>query len=446
MDIVIAGAGEVGRHTAEVLSPAGHNITVVDRNEALLATLDEQLDVRSYLGDATHAHALSEAGVASTDLFVAATENDHTNLLSASIAKGLGAAATIARVHHSAFFDRRGLDYAKHLGIDHLVCPEHTTAQAIASALRSPGALAIEQFAKGKIQMQALPVQPQVKAIGTSLRQLELPAACRVAVIRRGDMAILPTAETTLDKGDVVTVIGEAGTFDKVSALFTGGTEQRLKVVLMGGSTQAVWVCRALRHRRFAVRLFVPERERAEELSEKLDWVTVLNEEVISAEAMASERIGKADAFIAATDDDESNVLACAMAKSVGASMVVAVQQRGTYLHLMEHVGIDKAFSPRITAVTEITRLMARGAIRKLAPLAEGYAEVFALRVPDTATKAVGKPLHELELPQHAMLAVIQREAEVFVPLATSTVEPGDVLIVIAPESAAKPLGRMFAA
>lgn len=446
MDIVIAGAGEVGRHCAEVLSPAGHNITIIDRKADLLAALDDQLDVRSYPGNATHAHSLTEAGVASADLFIAATQNDETNLLSASIAKGLGATTTIARVHHSAYFDRRGLDYARHMSIDHLVCPEHTTAQAIASALRSPGALAIEQFARGKIQMQALPVSEKARAVGTTLRDLTLPAACRLATIRRGEEVFIPNAQSKLAGGDIATVIGEAGAFDKVSAMFTGGTDHRLRVVIMGGSTQAVWVARALRHRRFAVRLFEPDRERAEELSEKLEWITVLNEEVTSADAMAGERIGKTDAFVAATNDDESNVLAAAMAKSIGAGLVVAVQQRGTYLHLLEHVGIDKAFSPRITAVTEITRLMDRGATRRLAPLAEGFAEVYEVRIPETATKAVGKPLKSLELPQNILFAVIQRDREVFVPGGESTVEPGDTLIVIAPANAQKTLARLFTA
>lgn len=382
----------------------------------------------------------------SADLFVAATQNDETNMLSASIAKGLGADATVARVHHSAYFDRLGLDYAKHLGIDHLVCPEHTTALAIASSLRSPGALAIEQFARGKIQMQALPVAEDAKAVGTPLRELDLPPSCRLATIKRGEGVFIAGAETVLEPADVATVIGEAGSFDKVSSLLTGGKENRLRVVLMGGTAQAVWVCRALRHRRFSVRLFEPNPQRAEELSEKLDWITVLNQDAIAFDAMAAERVDQADAFVAVTDDDESNILAAAMAKSMGVKLAVAVQQRGTYLHLLEHVGIDKAFSPRVTAVTEITRLMDRGAVRRLSPLAEGFAEVYEVRVPTTATKAVGKPLMELKLPDSAMLAVIQRQTDIFVPGGQSTIEPGDRLIVIAPAEARKPLGKMFTA
>src|SRR5690606_9028907 len=112
----------------------------------------------SIQGNGTQADVLLEAGCDRMDVFLAATNIDEINLLSASIAKGVGARRCIARVHHSAFFDQRGLDYGQHLGIDHLVCPEYATAVAIAQSLRSPGALAVERFARGRIEVQQLPV------------------------------------------------------------------------------------------------------------------------------------------------------------------------------------------------------------------------------------------------------------------------------------------------
>jgi len=119
MNIVICGAGEVGRHSAEVLAGEGHNITVIDQRAEKLAELDDVLDVRSLEGNAVHADVLLEAGCAKADLVVAAMNSDEMNLLSASIGKALGAGKAIARVHHSAYFEKRGLDYARHLGIDH---------------------------------------------------------------------------------------------------------------------------------------------------------------------------------------------------------------------------------------------------------------------------------------------------------------------------------------
>ena len=172
MNIIICGAGDVGRHSAEVLAPAGHNITVIDLDAAKLAILDETVDVRTLIGDATRADVLQEAGVDGADLLIAATNIDQINLLTCAVATALGVELCIARVHHSSFFEGVGLDYGKALGIDHLICPEATTAQAIASTLRSPGSLAIESFARGKVEMQSLPVSEDAKAVGKQLKEL----------------------------------------------------------------------------------------------------------------------------------------------------------------------------------------------------------------------------------------------------------------------------------
>ena len=402
MDIIICGAGEVGRHSAEVLSPAGHNITIIDRDAAKLAQLEDAMDIRSLLGNATQAQTLVRAGVGGADLVVAATNIDEINILAASVAKALGAGKTMARVHHSAFFESRGLDYGQHFGIDHLICPEHATALAIASVLRSPGALVVENFARGKIEMQALRVTASAKAAGARLRELRLPGSARLAAVEHDGEAALPTADTTLAAGDVATVIGDAASFPKVRKLFTDEADRRLRVMIAGGSTQAVWLCRTLRSTNASVRLFVDDARRARELSEKLDWVTVLNADIMDADAdeLKEERVSSADAFVAVTEDDESNILAAARAKSLGASLSMVVLQRFTYAHLLTHVGVDRAFSPRQTAVTEVKRLLEEGPVRSLATLADGVAEVYEVRLgDDEARGVVDRPLRMLRLP-----------------------------------------------
>ena len=210
MNIVICGSGEVGRHSAEVLAEARHNVTVIDQDQHKLDELDDVLDVRNLTGNGTQADVLLEAGCANADLFIAATNVDEINLLAASVAKGVGASKCIARVHHSAFYEQRGLQYTRHFGIDHLVCPEASTAMAIASTLRSPGAIAVEQFARGKIEMQQLPVSDDSKAIGIPLKQLRLPGPALLAAIDRVGEAFIPDANTEIHGGDVVTLIGDA--------------------------------------------------------------------------------------------------------------------------------------------------------------------------------------------------------------------------------------------
>jgi len=446
MNIIICGAGDVGRHTAEVLAPAGHGVTVIDQKRAKLDILDEVLDVRSLQGNGTQAEVLLEAGAAGADVFIAATNIDEVNLLSASVAKAVGAKKCIARVHHSTYFDKRGLDYETHLGIDQLICPEATTANAIAAALRSPGAIAIESFARGRIEMQTLPVSRDARAVGKQLQELALPNA-RLAAIEHEGQAAIPIATTRVAAGDVVTLIGDSESFEKVRQQFDTSAGKRLRVIIIGGSTQGVWLCRALKGRNYSVRLFEQNKERAVELSEKLGWVTILNADVIQTEALQDERIDLADAFVAASEEDENNILAAARAKSMGAKMAIAVLQRGTYLHLIKHVGIDRAFSPREQAVTEIMRRLDEGPVRELATIAEDVAELYEVRVSAAATAVIDQPLKQAasKLPPRCLIVAVQRGDRVFVPTGDDEVRARDTLVVVGPTGQKRALRKAFA-
>jgi len=445
MNVVICGAGEVGRHSAEVLGGRGHNVTIVDMAADKLATLDDALDVRSLQGDCNHADVLLEAGCARADLLLAVTNSDQVNLLAASFAKGLGTRRTIARVHHAAFFEERGLDYAQHLGIDDLLCPDHATATEIAQTLRSPGAIAVERFAGGQIEMQQFPVSDDAKAVGQALSEMKLSAPARLAAIERGGVAFIPDAATLIQAGDIVTLIGESEHFSRIRKFFRTEPVRRQRVMLMGGTAQAVWLARALRGPRFAVRLFEQNAARAEELAAKLTWVTVLKADPTQeSDVLQEERIDQADAFVAVSDDDEHNILAAARAKSMGVQHAIAVLQRPTYLHLIEHVGIDRAFSPRVTAVDEILRVIDESKVRRLGTLVPETIDVFEVVVPPEARAVIDKPLHDVKFPAKTFIAAIQREEEVHVPSATDSIKAGDTVILIGPPKSRGELKKVF--
>ncbi len=445
MNIIICGAGEVGTHSAEVLGADGNNITVIDRKPERLEAIEDALDVRTLYGECTHAEALLEAGCANADLLIAATNLDEINLLAAAVASGLGTARTIARVQHSAYFEQRGLDYAQLLGVDHLVCPDYATAVAIAQTVRNPGALAVEHFARGHIEMQQIVVSDNAKVIGTPLAEVRLPGAVRFAAVERDGAAFIPDGRTKIRKGDVVTLIGETTVFEKARKLIHTAADKRKHVVIMGGTPLAVWLCRSLRSRAFSIRLIESDTARAEELSEKLDWVTVLRVNPSDHEALENERLDQVDAFVAVTDDDEDNILNAARAKSMGVRQAVAVLQHATYLHLLKHVGIDVAFSPRVTAVTQIQQLLDDGPIRHLATLAVGIADVYEIRIPTAARKLVDQPLKTVSLPPKTIIAAIQRGDEVKVPGGDDWLAPGDAVVVIAPTENQKQLKSLFA-
>lgn len=442
MNLIIGGAGAVGRHLAEVLTTAGHNITVIDLEASKLLLLGDELDVRTLRGNCAHADVLREAGGADCDMFVAATNQDEVNLLAAANAKGIGAKRCVARVHHSAFFDNRGLDYLQYYHIDSLICPEYATAVAIARTLRHPGALAVEDFASGTIEMQQIKVGDDAPALGIALADLTLPKGVRVATVTRRDHSFLADATTEINSGDIVTLIGEKSQLEAARRLLQTSKIKKKHVVVMGSTSMGVWLCRALRQRHFAVRLFLEGRARAEELAIKLPHVTVIEADPTEPSVFAEEHLAESDAFVALTEDDEQNILAAAQAKSLGTKLAIAVTQRSTYHRLLEHVGIDRAFSPRIVAAREIQLLLEEGPIRVLATLVEGTASVYEIRV--GAGPAAGTALKDITFPGPCLIAAVQRGDKVFVPGANDKIERDDCVLAIGRRDMEKKLAQIF--
>ena len=443
MNVIIAGAGEVGGHAAEVLSADGHNVTVIDLSVDRIRALAETLDLRTMVGHCSHLDVLHEAGVDKCDLFMATTQTDEINLHAASVAKVAGAKKTIVRVHHVANFSLRGTSYAQQLGIDQMICPEHLTSLAIARMIRNPGSIALEEFGRGQLMMQRVPATPGASAIGKKLSEIGLPPSTRVATIERESGATLAVANDVIAEGDYVTLVGMTKTFDVARKLFNKDKEKRIHIVIMGESETAVWLCRALKSRIFSVRLFVEHRDRAEELSEKLSHVTILDADPTDQAVFGDEHIAEADAFVAVTKEDERNILACAQAKAMGVSMVTAVVQRAKYLHLFPHVGIDHAFSPRADAVKAILHLLDTGPVRSVASFADGVAEVYEIH-PSKRSKLVGHELRNIKLPPQSLIAAIRRGDSVHVPGADDQVLADDTVLVLGPRDIQDDLRKLF--
>lgn len=111
-------------------------------------------------------------------------------------------------------------------------------------------------------------------------------------------------------------------------------------------------------------------------------------------------------------------------------------------MHLLSHIGIDKVFSPRATAVGEILRRLDAGSMRNLATLANGVAEVYEARLTKATAAVIGTPLKELDLPEQALVALVQRGEKTFIPGASDALAVGDTVVVIAPAKARRPLRK----
>lgn len=429
MKILICGMGEVGTHSAEFLNAAGRSITAIDLDAAHLRTITDTMDISVLQGNCASAAVLREAGAATADLVLATTNDDEVNLVTASLAKALGAAKTVAHIRHATYFDQADIDYEKHFGIDHIVCPQYATATAIARSLRNPAAIAIEHFARGRIDMHQIVMSEKAPVLGRPLAEVQLPPGTRIAAVSRDSTAFVPGGTTTLEAGDRIVLIGDAEVFDELLKRLGFKETKRRSIVIMGGTPMAAWLCEVLRERGWSIRLFETDRDRAEVLAQRLPWITVLNADPTDTSVFAEEHIGQADVFIAMHQHEEENIVGAVFAKAGGVTETIAVVERARYLDLLYHIGVDRAYSPGMVAAKELEILLDDSSFQRLAALASGV-DIYLVHITDQDFPNP-RPLTEMNLSPHGVIAAIRRDGDVWVPGARDVLRADDSIMVI---------------
>ena len=431
MEILVLGAGTVGTSIAETLCRCQVSVTMVDEDPVALARAGETLDVRALEGDASSAATLFKSGVLGADLVLAVTGVDETNLVAASVAREMGARRTVARIFDPYFRDHSTFDYQRHFRIDRLLSLEYLTAIELAKELNAPGLQAVENFARGGVQVQEVAVDDQSKALGQSLRTLSLPSGVRVGLIDRHDQpAFIPTADEEIRSDDHVTLIGTDSGIGEARKLFEKRrSRKKQQIAIAGGGEVGFHLARSLSPARFDVRILEADAERAAFLSEKLPEAMVMHADSTRRADLLDSRIGHADAFIATMGHDEDNIVCAVEAKELGASRTLCVVRRPDYANVLQKLGIDRAVSPREVMAREVLGMVVTHPVLSQSSLAHGEAEVVEVEIlPGTAVE--GKSLSELSLPG-VLFAAITKEEFVTVPGPDDVLTAGATAIVL---------------
>lgn len=444
MKIVIVGAGEVGHNLTATLSKGGHNVTLIEQSQERCDKIDEEHNARIVAGNGSSASQLAELDVAECDAFLAMTSDDHTNVISCSLAKGLGAKNTIARIHDATFSDASILSYQAHFGIDLFVNPEAICAVELAKAIRNPSRVAVEDFAKGQIEVQKLSLAKGSKFINKQLSELNLGAELRISSIERADTLIVPNGETTLLENDKLTVFGHPETLFNNREKFD--PKQKIdttRVVLFGGSETAISLIRMLSNPRFKIRVIEKDPDNCERLADQFPHIAVIHGDATSLRLLEEEQVGSADYFVACTKDDEENILTCIQASKLGAKHVQLVINKGDYdklLHtLKEDLNIEVVVSPRIAMTEYMRRNLATEPVNELAELPKKEGSIIEVLIAHDAP-CVDKKIKDIALPKGTLIVALLHKFKAKMPAAEDTILSGDRLILIAKSEARKAL------
>ena len=431
MEILILGAGTVGTSIAETLCRCEVNVTLVDRDPVALARAGESLDVQALEGDASSAATLFRAGVLGAGLCLAVTGDDETNLVAASVAKEMGAGRCVARILDAHYRDYSTFDYQRHFRIDRLLSLEHLTALELAKSLHAPGLQAVENFARGGVQVQEVAVDVDAEAVGQTLRSLPLPRGVRIGLVDRGDApAAIPNADETIRADDHVTLLGVEEAIEEARKLFERRrSRNRQQIAIAGGGGVGFFLARALPSSRFDVRILEADEERATFLAEKLPDATILHADSTRRADLLDSRIASVDTFVAAMGHDEDNIVCGVEARELGADRIMCVVRRPDYANVLQKLGIDRAVSPREVLAREVLGMVVTHPILSQSPIAEGDASVVEIEVlPGTSVE--GRALKDLSL-NGSLVAAIMREGYVTVPGPDDKLTAGATAVVL---------------
>lgn len=445
MRVVVLGAGTVGTWIADLLCQHRHSVTVVDSNPKYVKRVNDEMDVKAILGSASQSSILFQADVSGADLCLAVTGEDETNLVAASMAKAMGARRTFARVYGSIFRDRSTFDYQRHFMIDRLLSLEHLTAMELARGIRSPGSLAVENLADGKLVVQSITIPEQTPVVGKALKDLDLRSGVRVGSIRRDGKTWIAGALDEVQVGDRITLIGRRDDLRKESRAFRKKTGEKLKVVIAGAGETGCHLANSLSDRSFSVLVMEADKDRCELVANSLPHVTVVHADATRRSILEEERVGNADVFAACTGDDETNIMAGVAAREIGAERIMAIINRPDYANVVGKLGIDITVSPREVVAKQVMSYLNKGAVISRTMLAGGSIGVFELEVFEGST-ATANVLAELDLPAQCLIAAVMREDFVHVPGAQDRLRPGDVVVALVEHNSVGSMLSIFGA
>lgn len=445
MKIIVVGAGTVGSSIANFLTREGHEVIVLDAVRAKLLAVEEQLDVQTITGNACDPAVLRQVEIEKSDLLLAVTEKDETNLICAYTAKRLNCKRVIARVRSRFFYEMEGVNFRTPLGIDLLISPEILTAYELANFVSVPNALAVASLARGRVELRTVKCATGSPFTGSALKNLQFPAGTLVASIRRDGQVMIARGNTIIQEDDRITLVGLPESVSRLSEQFVGVKHSGKPgdVCIAGAGETGMVLADLLEKRGHRVVLIEWNRDRAQLAGEKLQSARVLVGDATEVNLLREERIGDLDYFIGATGDDENNIMASLLAKELGVRRTACLIDRPDYGRVVEKIGIDVALSPRFVVANRVLAMVKGGRIRSVTLLDEGELEVIEYQAL-SKSRMTGTPLRDIEIPDSALIGAVVQGDQVFIPRGDSVIKPGSIVIAISTADGAERLDELF--
>ena len=436
MKIVIVGAGKVGRHIAQDLGNEGHDVIIIDKSEGILNAVMAELDVSTLTGSGTDYDVLKEVGCEDCEIFIAVTNQDETNIISALFAKQLGAQNIIARV--------RMPEYAKHmdfltqnLGIHMALNPEQAAAEQMAMLLRYPTAIEVNVFGQRQIKLVAIRIHEKSPFANQALYQLNklVDEFVLVGLVKREGKTLIPNGQFVIEAGDIVYITGTDKAIDYFYKKSGNYKRTARSILLIGGGRISYYLIMALQNTNIDIKVIELERNTARMLADRFPHITVIWADGTDQKLLTNEHISSFNAVAALTGVDEENILISLFAEKIGISKVITKINRVALLEILGEEQLDSVVTPKSIIADKIV-----GEIRAIAnsgksPINMLYrigeeVEVGQFKI-EQKSHFTNVPLKDLTIKEVSLILFIFRQGKVVFPTGNDVLLVGDEIGVL---------------
>lgn len=435
MKIVIVGAGKVGTQLCEDLSNEGHDIVLIELSEYKLNQVIDKVDVTGIVGNGANIQILEEVNMGDVDVFIAVTQKDEINLLSALIAKKMGAENTIVRVRSTEYNDYLGF-MKESFGISLMINPDHQAAFDIFQTLQYPSAYNVESFASNRVNLVEFVVDAKSPLIDQPLLNFRTQYGnVLVCVILRNNTVIIPDGSVRIEKGDHIYVTGTSK--DMREFVYRVNGKHRVKqVLIVGGGNITFYLCQYFEKLKINVKVIENNPEVARRLAERFEHFEIILGDGTNQDFLIHQGLEHYNALVSLTGIDEENILISMFASQHGVNRIVTKVNRRDLLKIVGDVGLQTIITPKsIVADHMISTVRAlhnsRGSnVEALYRLIDNRVEALQFKV-SNQSKVINQTLRDLQTKKNLLIAYIIRNNELIFPGGMDTIQAGDSVIVV---------------
>lgn len=445
MRIIIAGMGDVGYQLAKQLSSEAHDIIAIDNDQQRLSYTDSMTDILTINGSSTSFKVLKEAKVEKTDLLVAVTSSEEVNLTTALISKRLGAKRTIARVSNAEYLENENLIGFHQMGIDFMIYPEELAAMEVVRLINRTAATDVIEFENGKISVIGLRLDKSAPVIHQKL--IEVAKAnpsldYRIVAIYRNFRTIIPTGNDKFLPNDQIFVATKPQGIDSILRLSGKENINFNNIMILGGGKIGRRVAEVL-SQKMHVKIIESDEEKTFELADQLPNTLVIRGDGRDIDLLAQEGIIDVDAFVALTEDAETNLISCLMAKHLGVKKAIALVDKVDYIPLTQTIGLDSLINKKLIAANSISRFIRKRDMVAYASLEGIDAEVIEF-IAQSGSHVTKREIKDLDFPRGSIVGGIVRGDETIIALGNTQINANDRVVVFSLPDSVKKVEKLF--